>query len=72
MIFFKERTQIYFWGGGGEGEGGPRISAFFTKNPNLKKEKKKHFFFMGGGGDGAGVGEARVSKFYLTKNIQIK
>ena len=38
------------------GEGAPRESDFFTKNPNLKK------FFFGGGGEGA-----RVSEFFLQR-----
>ena len=46
-------------GGGGEGERqGARVSEFFSKNLNLKK----NFFFWGGGvwAVGVGVGEVGV------------
>ena len=39
--------MIFFWGGGGWGEG-TRVSDFFTKNPNLKK--RFYFSLFGGGG----------------------
>ena len=57
VTFFLQRIQIYFFflGGGG----GARVSVFFPKYPNLKREK--NFFFWGGGG-----GEKVV--FFFTKN----
>ena len=43
---------------------------FLTKNPNLKK---KNFFCLLGWGGGRGWGSwARVSKFFATKNPNLK
>ena len=43
---------------------------FFTRHPNLKKEKKKIFCLGGGGGGGRGRwhGRGRGGFFFFTKN----
>ena len=67
MIFFQ-RIQM-----GGGGVWGLELVNFFSKNPNLKKEK---IFFFGGGGGGGGRGAgaggwgARGSEIFLQR-IQI-
>ena len=49
MHFFTKysTSKIFFLGGGR----GARVSEYFTKDPNLKKN-----FFWGGGGGGSGGG----------------
>ena len=62
MIFFQ-RIQM------GGGSGGLESVNFFSKNPNLKKEKI-FFFFLGGGGRGRAGGGARGIEIFLQR-IQI-
>ena len=56
------------------GSGGLELVNFFSKNPNLKKEKifffSFFFFFWGGGGGRGGGGGARGIEFFLQR-IQI-
>ena len=65
MIFFQ-RIQM-----GGGGVWGLELVNFFSKNPNLKKEKI--FFFgggggAGGGGRGRGVGALEEVKFFYKES----
>ena len=50
FFYYESKFKYFFWLGGGR----VRVSDFFTKNPNLKKNI--FFFFWGGGGRGLGGG----------------
>ena len=60
MIFFQ-RIQM------GGGSGGLESVNFFSKNPNLKKEKI-FFFFWGGGGGGGRAGALEELKFFYKES----
>ena len=41
FFYYESKFKIIFWG---RGDGGARVSAFFTLNPNLKNIKDIYFF----------------------------
>ena len=47
---------------------GARVSEFFSKNLNLKKNLFFFFFFLGGGGGGGGGGGSSVSEFLFKES----